>query len=183
LYVYFYTWIIYIYIYNSYIIYIYIYNSYFCDTFFRHDGCLLPFAKLIESIPVIWIKNPDEELYAFECTRVALPVHSGGFWSRLSTSFSGKTIFSTVKNDYLTPALRLAIKHLPDINIDLEHLYSDVRLVLWGGDTVLRSDFASLTELLVEVCKMYINSSFYSLVFLTFWHIFVNFQNYNLTLI
>ncbi|XP_011063614.1 PREDICTED: UDP-glucuronosyltransferase 1-2-like [Acromyrmex echinatior] len=117
----------------------------------RHDGCLLPFAKHIESIPVIWIKNPDEELYAFECTRVALPVHSGGFWSRLSTSFSGRTIFSTVKNDYLTPALRLAIKHLPNINIDLEHLYSDVRLVLWGGDTVLRSDFASLTELLVEI--------------------------------
>lgn len=117
----------------------------------RHDGCLVPFAKHIESIPVIWIKNPDEELYAFECTRVALPVHSGGFWSRLSTSFSGRTIFSSVKNDYLIPALRLATKYLPDVNIDLEHLYSDVRLVLWAGDTALRSDFAPLTELLVKI--------------------------------
>lgn len=117
----------------------------------RHDGCLLPFAKHIGSIPIIWIKNSDEELYAFECTGVALPVHSGGFWSRLSTSFSGRSIFSTAKNDYLIPALRLASKYLPDVNIDLEHLYSDVRLVLWGGDTVLRSDFASLTDLFVEI--------------------------------
>lgn len=129
--------------------------------FFRHDGCLLPFAKHIGSIPVIWIKNSDEELYAFECTGVALPIHNGGFWSRLSTSFSGRTIFSTAKNGYISPALRLATKYLSDINIDLEHLYSDVRLVLWGGDTVLRSDFASLTELFVEVCKMHINSLFF----------------------
>ncbi|XP_011873448.1 PREDICTED: UDP-glucuronosyltransferase 1-7C-like [Vollenhovia emeryi] len=117
----------------------------------RHDGCLLPFAKHIGSTPVIWMQNSDEELYVFECTRVALPVHNGGFWSRLSTSFSGRTIFSAAKNDYLIPALRLVAKHLPDVNVDLEHLYSDVRLVLWGGDAVLRSDFASLTELLVEV--------------------------------
>ncbi|XP_025262136.1 UDP-glucuronosyltransferase 1-8 isoform X2 [Camponotus floridanus] len=117
----------------------------------RHDGCLLPFAKHIESIPVIWIKNPDEELYAFECTRVALPIHSGGFWSRLSTSFAGRSIFSTVKNGYLTPALKLTTIRLPDVNFDLDHLYSDVRLVLWGADTVLRSNFAFLTQLLVEV--------------------------------
>lgn len=117
----------------------------------RHDGCLLPFAKHIESIPVIWIKNPDEELYAFECTRVALPIHSGGFWSRLSTSFAGRSIFSTVKNGYLTPALKLTTIYLPDVNFDLDHLYSDVRLVLWGADTVLRSNFAFLTQLLVEI--------------------------------
>ncbi|XP_012542401.2 UDP-glucuronosyltransferase 2B4 [Monomorium pharaonis] len=116
----------------------------------RHDGCLLPLTKHIESIPVIWIKNPDEELYAFECTRVALQVHSGGFWSSVLTSFSGKSLFSAVKNDYLVPVIRLAIESL-SVNIDLEHLYSDVRLVLWGGDTVLRSDFASLTDLLVEI--------------------------------
>lgn len=131
--------------------------------FLRHDGCLLPFAKHIGSTPVIWVKNSDEELYAFECTKVALPVHRGGFWSRLSTSFSGRSIFSTIKNDYLTPALRLANNYLPDVNLDLEHLYSDVRLVLWGGDKVLRSDFASLTELFVEVRKMHINSFCYFL--------------------
>lgn len=107
----------------------------------------------IESIPVIWTGNPDEELYVFECSGVALPVHSGGFWSRLSTSFAGRSISSSAKNDYLVPALRLIAKYLPDVNIDLEHLYSDVRLVLWGADTVLRSDFAPLTQLLVEVRK------------------------------
>ncbi|XP_070172414.1 2-hydroxyacylsphingosine 1-beta-galactosyltransferase isoform X1 [Polyergus mexicanus] len=117
----------------------------------RHDGCLLPFVKHIGSIPVIWITNPDEELYAFKCTGVALPIHSGGFWSRLSTSFAGRSIFSTAKNGYLTPTLKLATKYLSDVNFDLVHLYSDVRLVLWGADTVLRSNFAFLTQLLVEV--------------------------------
>ncbi|EZA46922.1 hypothetical protein DMN91_004846 [Ooceraea biroi] len=117
----------------------------------RHDGCLLPFVRHIESIPVIWVGDPDEELYAFECTGVALPIHSGGFWSRLSTSFAGKSIFSNTKSNYLAPALRLATKYLPDINIDLDHLYSDVHLVLWGADTVLRSNFASLTQSLIEI--------------------------------
>lgn len=117
----------------------------------RHDGCLVPFVKYIESIPVIWVGNPDEELYAFECTGVALPVHNGGFLSRLSTSFSGKSIFSTAKNNYVVPTLRLATKYLPDVNVDLENLYSNIRLVLWGADTVLRSNFASLTQLLVEI--------------------------------
>ncbi|KAL0122556.1 hypothetical protein PUN28_007334 [Cardiocondyla obscurior] len=117
----------------------------------RHDGCLIPFAKHIESIPIIWIQNSDEELYAFECTGVALPVHNGGIWSRLLTSFSGRSIFLAAKNGYLAPVLQLGNKYLQDVSIDLEHLYSDVRLVFWGGDTILRSDFASLTELLVGV--------------------------------
>lgn len=136
---------------------------------FRHDGCLLPFVKYIESIPVIWVGNPDEELYAFECTGVALPLHNGGFLSRLSTSFSGKTISSAAKNNYVAPTLRLATKYLPDVNIDLENLYSNIRLVLWGADTVLRSNFASLTQLFVEVRKLCIKLlviiSFYLKVF------------------
>jgi hypothetical protein len=95
--------------------------------------------------------NPDEELYVFECTGAALPIHNGGFWSRLSTSFAGKFIFSNAKNNYLIPALQLAKKHLPDTHIDLDHLYADVRLLLWGVDTVLRSNFAPLTQSLIEV--------------------------------
>lgn len=113
----------------------------------------------MQSIPVIWIGNPDEELYTFEYTRVALPVHSGGFWSRLSTALTGRSIFSATRNDYQIPALRLTTKYISDWH-DFEHLYSDVRLVLWGGDRVLRSDFASLTELLVVVRKMHINPLF-----------------------
>lgn len=138
--------------------------------YFRHDGCLLPFTKYIgKSIPVIWIQNPDEELYAFECTGVALPIHSGGFWSRLSTSFAGRSIFSAAKNGYLTPALKSVAKYLPDVNLDLDDLYSDVRLVLWGADTVLRSSFAVLTQLLVEVCKMHI-ILYFPIVFLEIFH-------------
>lgn len=123
--------------------------------YFRHDGCLLPFARHIESMPVIWMGNPDEELYTFECTAVALPIHNGGFWSRLSTSFAGKSMFSNAKSNYLIPALRLVTKSLPNVNVDLDHLYSDVRLALWGADTVLRSNFASLTQSLVEVGRIY----------------------------
>lgn len=107
--------------------------------------------------------HPDEELYAFECTNVALPIHSGGFWSRLSKSFAGRSILSAAKNGYLTPALKLTTKYLPDVNFDLDHLYSDVRLVLWGADTVLRSNFAFLTQLLVEVYKLHCSLFFYCL--------------------
>ncbi|KYN04395.1 PREDICTED: uncharacterized protein LOC108772854 [Cyphomyrmex costatus] len=118
----------------------------------RHDGCVLPYAKHFGSIPIIWIKNPDEELYVFECTRVALPLHtSSGIWSRISTSFSRRSIFSTIKNNYFIPVLREVNHFIRDVNIDLEYHYSNVRLVLWGGDPVLRSDFASLTELLLVI--------------------------------
>lgn len=110
--------------------------------------------KHIDSIPVIWIQNPDEELYAFESTGVALSVNNDSFFSRLATTFAARSVYSNAKNNYLSPAVRLVCKYLTcDANIEFDRLYSDVRLVLWGADTVLRSNFASLTELLVQVCK------------------------------
>ncbi|CAK9803211.1 UDP-glucuronosyltransferase 2C1 (Fragment) [Anthophora plagiata] len=117
----------------------------------RHDGCLLPWAKTIESIPVIWTRNQEEEVYVFEYTGAALPVQSTAFWSRLWTSSSRRSIFSTAREEYAAYALRIAGKYLPDTGLNLDNLYADVRLILWGADVVLRSDFAPLTQLIVEV--------------------------------
>ncbi|XP_076248837.1 UDP-glucuronosyltransferase 2A2 [Calliopsis andreniformis] len=118
---------------------------------FRHDGCLIPWTKTIESIPVIWTRNRDEEVYVFEYTGAALPVQNTGFWTRLRTSFSQRSIFSTARDEYAAYALRIAGKYLPETGLNLDNLYADVRLILWGGDVVLRSDFAPLTQLIAEV--------------------------------
>ncbi|XP_076285881.1 UDP-glucuronosyltransferase 2B31 isoform X3 [Lasioglossum baleicum] len=117
----------------------------------RHDGCLLPWSRVIQSIPVIWTRNRDEEVYVFEYTGAALPVQSTGFWTRLRTSLSRKSIFSVARDEYAVYALRIGGKYLPETGLNLDNLYTDVRLILWGSDVVLRSDFASLTPLIVEV--------------------------------
>lgn len=117
----------------------------------RHDGCLIPWAKLIGSIPVIWIRNTDEEFYVFEVTGAALPVQNAGFLSRLGASLARRTLLCTARDDYVYHALRIVEQYVSDTNYNWEHLYSDVRLILWGRDVVLRSDFASLTQYLVEV--------------------------------
>ncbi|KAK2583946.1 hypothetical protein KPH14_001205 [Odynerus spinipes] len=117
----------------------------------RHDGCLLPWIKSIDSIPVVLTRNAYEEIYAFERTGVALPILQNSFWSRVSTNLAWRSISSKVESNYVKPAFKLAKEHLPNVPIEQDNLYSDVRLVLWGADTVLRKDFASLTEMLVEV--------------------------------
>ncbi|XP_033340704.2 UDP-glucuronosyltransferase 2A3 [Megalopta genalis] len=117
----------------------------------RHDGCLLPWSRVIQSIPVIWTRNRDEEIYVFEYTGTALPVQSAGLWTRLRTSLSRRSIFSTARDEYTAYALRMGGKYLPETGFNLDNLYTDVRLILWGGDVILRSDFAPLTPLIVEV--------------------------------
>ena len=117
----------------------------------RHDGCLIPWAKTIASIPVVWTRNRDEEVYVFEYTGAALPVQNAGFWTRLWTSFSRRSIFSVARDEYAAYALRIAGKYLPDTDLNLDNLYADVRLILWGADVVLRSDFAPLTQMIVEI--------------------------------
>ncbi|XP_017885861.1 UDP-glucuronosyltransferase 2B17-like [Ceratina calcarata] len=117
----------------------------------RHDACLLPWAKVIESIPIIWIRNHHEELYVFEYTGAALPVHGVGLSARFWSSSSRRSIFSTARDEYGVYALPLAGKYLPDTGLNLDNLYSDVRLILWGSDIVLRTDFVPLTPLIVEV--------------------------------
>lgn len=117
----------------------------------RHDGCLLPWIKSIESIPIILTRNAYEEVYAFERTGVALPILKGAFWSRISTNLAWRSISANVENNYVTPAFDLVKKHLPNLQISKNNLYSDVRLVFWSTDNILRMDFASLTQMLVEI--------------------------------
>lgn len=90
----------------------------------------------------------------FESTGAALPVQNAGFWTRLWTSFSRRSIFSAARDEYAAYALRIAGKYLPDTGLNLDNLYADVRLILWGCDVVLRSDFAPLTQLIAEVSGM-----------------------------
>ncbi|OAD59649.1 UDP-glucuronosyltransferase 2A1 [Eufriesea mexicana] len=117
----------------------------------RHDGCLLPWVEIIESIPVIVTRNREEELYVFEYTGAALPVQSAGFWTRLWASTTRRSTFSTVRDEYTVYALQIAKKYLPHTNLNIDNLYTDVRLILWDADVILRSDFAPLTQLIVEV--------------------------------
>lgn len=117
----------------------------------RHDACLIPWAKFIGSIPVIWTRNPDEDLYVFEVTGSALPIQTAGFWARLSAAGTRRSVLSTARDDYGTNALRVAEQHIPDVTLTTATLYSDVRLILWGSDVILRSNFASLTQYIVEI--------------------------------
>lgn len=117
----------------------------------RHDGCLLPWVKSIESIPVLLTRNSYEEIYTVERTGAALPILQGSFWTRILANLAWKSISSNIENYYVTQAFKLAKERLQNVHIEQEDLYSDVRLVLWGADTILRMDFASLTQMLVEV--------------------------------
>ncbi|KAI4496059.1 hypothetical protein M0802_008099 [Mischocyttarus mexicanus] len=91
----------------------------------RHDGCLLPWIKSIGSIPVILTRNANEEVYAFERTGVALPILKGAFWSRISTYLAWRSKFADVENNYVTPVFHLVKKHLPNLQISPNNLYSD----------------------------------------------------------
>lgn len=100
---------------------------------------------------MVLTRNREEELYVFEYTGAALPVQSAGFWTRLWTSTTRRSTFSTVRDEYAVYALQIAKKYLPHTSLNIDNLYTDVRLILWGADVVLRSDFAPLTQLIVEV--------------------------------
>ncbi|XP_046821607.1 UDP-glucuronosyltransferase 2B14-like [Vespa crabro] len=117
----------------------------------RHDGCLLPWIKSIDSIPVILTRNAYEEVYAFERTGVALPILKGSFWRRIFMNFAWRSTSSNIQSNYVTPAFHIAKKYLTNLELSQDNLYSDVRLVLWGADSILRMDFASLTQMLVEI--------------------------------
>ncbi|EFN78957.1 UDP-glucuronosyltransferase 2A3 [Harpegnathos saltator] len=75
-------------------------------------------------------------------------MHNNGFLDRINNLLPD---LETSNSDYLFHVSSLVTKYLPDVNVDIKDLYSDVRLVLWGGDTVLRSNFVPLTQLFVEV--------------------------------
>lgn len=113
---------------------------------------------------MIWTRNREEEIYVFEWTGAALSVQNTGFWTRLWTNMSRRSIFYTVRDEYIIYALRIVGKYLPHTDLNLDNLYDDVHLILWGADVILRSDFAPLTQLIVEVSN--IKNIFYILFFI-----------------
>lgn len=95
--------------------------------------------------------GPEEDLYAVQRTRVALPLHTGGLWSGFWSNADSRSVIAYTDSNYVGPALQLAKQHLPDIEINFEESYSKVELIMSAGDPILRSDFALLGHRFVEV--------------------------------
>ncbi|XP_012262481.2 uncharacterized protein LOC105689782 [Athalia rosae] len=117
----------------------------------RHDACVLPWAKQFKLIPVVWTQGSEAETYTFYHSGIALPIFRGGFWSRLSHLLEIRSTRINFDNNYVTPALELVGKYLPDIINTLDNFYADVDLVFWGSDPILRSEISPLSQLLVEI--------------------------------
>lgn len=83
---------------------------------------------------------------------------------------SRRSTFYTIRDEYIIYALRIVGKYLPHTNLNLDNLYDDVHLILWGADVILRSDFAPLTQLIVEVSN--IKNIFYILFFILILFLF-----------
>lgn len=105
----------------------------------------------MNAIPVIWARGLTEEIYAFDQTKVALPINNGGFFSTLFSHVNTRILANSARNNYIKPALQLVSKHLSNVDTDMERLYSSVNLVLWGADPILRVPGAPLTQFFVEV--------------------------------
>nr|UEN71110.1 UDP-glucosyltransferase 338F1 [Meteorus pulchricornis] len=118
----------------------------------RHDGCLLPWTRFIGSIPIIWAEGHEEEYYAIEKLRMAIPIRTESFVDRFWSHIQVRAIISHAENHYVNAALKLTKKYLSSLqHFSLHELYSDVELFLWGSDHVLRSEFATLSHRLVEI--------------------------------
>ncbi|KAL7295191.1 hypothetical protein TKK_0011497 [Trichogramma kaykai] len=117
----------------------------------RHDACLLPWIELIPSIPVVWARGFDEEIYAFVKTGMALPLHETGFVQSFIENLNLNYLLFTIQRNYITPAQKIIKSRLPQANIDLDSSYKNVQLVLWGADPVLRMNSAPLTQLVTEI--------------------------------
>ena len=123
----------------------------FFSVHFRHDACILPWAKFISSIPVIVTYGPDEDLYAVQRTHIALPLHTGGLWSGFWQSADSRSTIAYADSNFVVPALKLAKQQMPELQIDFEELYSSVELILNAGDDILRSDFARISQQPIHV--------------------------------
>lgn len=117
----------------------------------RHDACLIPWVKSIKSIPVLWTLGSNEELYTFLQTGSAIPINNEGFMITMISTVKDKLFIYSIRNNYIYPAMKLVSKYLPNTDVTPENLYQDVELILWGNDVVFNTNFAPLTELVVEV--------------------------------
>lgn len=117
----------------------------------RHDACLLPWTKFIGSTPVIWSLGIEEEHYAIEKTKFGIPISTDGIYDRFWNNVNYKTIIGRSKNNYITPTINLMKKYIKNYDYDnIDDLYLNIELLFWGGDSILRNNFAKLTNRFIE---------------------------------
>lgn len=126
--------------------------------YYRHDACLLPWTRLIKSIPVIWSVGEDDEYYAIDKLKMAISTQTLGILDRFWANIHLRAVVSHAEGNYVPSALKSVQKYLPETKeTSLDELYGDVELFLWAADPILRSEFATLTHRLVEVsCTIYV---------------------------
>ncbi|XP_016839145.1 UDP-glucuronosyltransferase 1-5 [Nasonia vitripennis] len=117
----------------------------------RHDACLLPWTASVSSIPVIYARGHNQELYVFVKTGMALPVHETGLLQSFIENLNLKFYMYSIESNYVSATHKMIQKKLPNIDNSLANLYSNVQLVLWGADPILRMNSALLTQLVAEI--------------------------------
>ncbi|XP_015109949.1 UDP-glucuronosyltransferase 1-8 [Diachasma alloeum] len=117
----------------------------------RHDACLIPWARFISSNPVVWALGINEEHYAVQKTKMGIPIFTEGIYERFWANVNTQRVIARVESNFVNPGLKIAGKYVSNVGDTLDELYSNVELLLWGGDPILRTDFASLTQRFVEV--------------------------------
>lgn len=125
----------------------------FCFVVSRHDACLLPWTASVSSIPVIYARGHNQELYVFVKTGMALPVHETGLLQSFIENLNLKFYMYSIDSNYVSTTQKMIQKKLPNADNSLVNLYSNVQLVLWGADPILRMNSALLTQLVAEVCS------------------------------
>ncbi|XP_011303100.1 UDP-glucuronosyltransferase 1-8 [Fopius arisanus] len=117
----------------------------------RHDACLIPWARFISSNPVVWALGINEEHYAVQKTKMGIPIFTEGIYERFWANVNTQRVIAHVESNFVNPAMKIATKYVSNVDDTLDELYSNVELFLWGGDPILRTDFASLTQRFVEI--------------------------------
>lgn len=113
---------------------------------------MLPWTRFIGSIPVIWALGIEQEHYAIDKTKLGIPISTESIYDRFWTNINYRTLISRSQSNYVKPAINLAKQYLKNYNGEsIDQLYSNVELVFWGCDPILRKDFAALTHRFVEV--------------------------------
>lgn len=107
---------------------------------------------------MVWARGHDEELYVFVKTGMALPVYQSGLLQGIVENVNLKIYLWSIDRNYVGPAQKMMKERMSQGDTSLTDLYSNVQLVLWGADPVLRMNSAPLTQLVPEV---YVINNFY----------------------
>lgn len=81
---------------------------------------------------------------------MALPVHESGFMQSFIENLNLKYYLYSVESSYVSPMMSIISEKFP-LSDSLTNLYSNVQLILWGADPILRVNSALLTQLIAEV--------------------------------